>query len=90
MDVSIKVTKQQNLKQRPRKKGKLQLKSAKIKKNKKKHSKKNLDFTRKIQTPYLKKLQFILYTQAKNHNIPLQFSSIQAKLKITAKTVWAI
>lgn len=28
-------------------------------------------------------------SQAKNHNIPLQFSSIQAKLKITAKIVWA-
>ena len=26
-------------------------------------------------------------SQAKNHNIPLQFSSIQAKLKITAKIV---
>ena len=69
--MSIKVTKQQNLTQRPRKK-----RIIATQKRKKTTQKKNIP--KKIRT-----------SQAKNHNIPLQFSSIQAKLKITAKIVWA-
>ena len=67
----MKVTKQQNLKQRPRKK-----KNNCNLKAQKNNLKKNIP--KKIRT-----------SQAKSHNIPLQFSSIQAKLKITAKIVWA-
>lgn len=67
MDVSIKVTKQQNLKQRPRKKGKLQLKSAKIKKNKKKTFQKKFRLHKKNPNTIFKKTTvYIVHSSQKS------------------------